>query len=74
MIKSREEQANDFREMCEVAERINGKLCDKCLGTGTRGWHIELEQYLPCQCVTNAAMKATAAKIKEAKEQKESVN
>ena len=65
--KSREDQQRDFKEMAEVAERINGHSCNKCYGLGHVGWHIKFEQYLPCTCVIKASLKARAAQKQELK-------
>jgi len=48
MEKSREEQDEDFRKYFSwYADRG----CKICYGTGKAGWMVELQQYMPCECV-----------------------
>ena len=62
--KPKDLQKIEMREMAECAERINGYKCKKCSGTGIDSWHIELEQFIYCQCIDKAARKAREEKIK----------
>lgn len=50
--KSRSEQAKDFAEMVRLR---GGKPCPDCFDRGYVGWHIELEQYIACNCILNKA-------------------
>lgn len=54
-LGTRDEQREKMREMSMLAEKENGCACKKCNGTGYRGWHLELQQYLPCNCINKAA-------------------
>ena len=46
--KSREEQDLDFTLYFSA---FANKDCKICYGTGKRSWHVELRQYIPCECV-----------------------
>ena len=46
--KSREEQDKDF---LLYFSHFADKDCKICYGTGKRSWHVELKQYIPCECV-----------------------
>ena len=46
--KTREEQDTEFNLYFRA---FADKDCKICFGTGKRSWHVELRQYIPCECV-----------------------
>ena len=54
--KTREEQEKDF----EIISQWANPGCQVCLGKGYSGYHIQLQQLLPCSCVYKNIDKARA--------------
>lgn len=46
--KTREEQDLDF---IMYFSAFADKECKICYGTGKRSWMVDLQQYVPCECV-----------------------
>ena len=46
--KSREEQTEEIRTYFKPYADPNCKIC---LGVGQRGWLVDLQQYIICECV-----------------------
>lgn len=46
--KTREEQDQEFNTYFRC---FADSECKICYGTGKRSWHVELRQYIPCECV-----------------------
>ena len=46
--KTKEEQESDFRIYFQPYADITCKICH---GTGKRSWMVDLQQYIPCECV-----------------------
>ena len=64
ITKSREEQKEDYRKIMEHFENIFGEsTCKKCYGRGYRHWDVEVEYYVPCDCLLEAEQKLTADKL-----------
>lgn len=58
--KSREEQEADFKKI----ESWANPACPLCFGRGWSGWHVELEQLIPCngdKCLLDNLKKAYIA-------------
>jgi hypothetical protein len=62
--KPREEQEKDFKEF--IAPYANPS-CPLCLGRGFSGWHVQLNQLIPCTCAVKNIIKAKKEKQVETK-------
>lgn len=66
--KTREEQTEEIRTYFKPYADPNCKIC---FGVGQRGWHVELGQYIICECVMiniEKAKKEQESKIIKVKE------
>lgn len=63
-MKTREAQQKELREMAEIAaKKLNLKYgCKKCSGTGRKYFDVELQSYMPCECVLESAKLFTLEK------------
>lgn len=64
-LGNREDQKIKFKEMIEIAERVNGVICTKCYRRGYESWNAEMGQFIPCICVVKAARKIELEKRKK---------
>lgn len=58
--KTKEEQDEDFKNFSYYADQD----CKLCHGTGKNGWHVELKQYIPCDCLMRNIKKELEKKNK----------
>ena len=64
VTKTRAEQKKDFLKMVEIRKKMPGdKTCKRCNDLGYWGWDVEIEYYIPCECLLKAEQKITQERL-----------
>lgn len=61
----RQQERINLREASEIAERMLGRKCKDCNGTGQLGYNLTEKCYIKCDCVLKAERIARREKAEE---------